>query len=220
MDDYIPSSIRDSKWFMYPFYLYAYRGKNIQKAMNFKTLVQSMSESEYENFYQELDTISRNRETDLNEGCLEQILDRLDPNAKNLIDVGCGHGYLLQKIRARFPKIELYGTDLKAPSDSSGYNFLPGKFENLDLKPKSFDVVVCSHTIEHILHLEPFISRLIELARKQIIIVTPCQKEFYYTLDEHLHFFPTKEKLTSLFPLDDFYCEKLDGDWLFMAKLD
>ena len=39
MDELIPPFIRDSKVFMYPFYLFAYRGKNIKEVMQFKTKV-------------------------------------------------------------------------------------------------------------------------------------------------------------------------------------
>ena len=78
MDELIPPFIRDSKVFMYPFYYFAYRGKNLKEVMEFKTNVYTYSEKEYADFYNGLDTISRNRKTDLNQGCIDEILKILD----------------------------------------------------------------------------------------------------------------------------------------------
>ena len=76
---------------------------------------------------------------------------------------------------------------------------MKGRIETLPFADKSFDVVTCSHTVEHLVNLERCISELVRVARKQIFIVTPKQRYFYYTLDEHVNFFPFKEKLTSGF---------------------
>ena len=70
MDECLPPIVRDNKIFMYPFYLFAYRGKNIKQVMNFKSNVYNFTEKEYDIFYNNLDTISRNRLTDLNNPCL------------------------------------------------------------------------------------------------------------------------------------------------------
>lgn len=73
MDEMIPPFIRDSKVFMYPFYLFAYRGRNIQEVMQFKSKVYSYTAEDYEKFYNNLNTISRNRATDMNQSCMDYI---------------------------------------------------------------------------------------------------------------------------------------------------
>src|ERR1035438_1247785 len=90
MDDCLPPIVRDSRWFMYPFFYLAYRGKSIAQIMDFKSLVYDWSESEYDAFYCALDSISRHRLTDLNDESVEAILGGIAPEADTLLDVGCG----------------------------------------------------------------------------------------------------------------------------------
>jgi hypothetical protein len=54
MDECIPPLIRDSAWFMAPFYFLAYRGRNVRQAMDFKRLVYEFTEDEYRSFYEGL----------------------------------------------------------------------------------------------------------------------------------------------------------------------
>lgn len=217
MDELVPPFIRDSMIFMYPFYMFAYRGRNIKEVMAFKTNVYHYSPEQYSDFYNNLNTISRNRATDLNQACIDFILKKCDPSAVNLIDIGCGSGYLLNKIGEKFPAIERYGFDIKEPSGKENFKYVHGNIEHLPFDDNAFDVVVCCHTIEHLLKLDLCISELVRITKKQLFIVTPCQRFFYYTLDEHVNFFPYEEKLTSLFPFTEFECEKLQGDWAYLG---
>ena len=47
IDEFIPPIIHDSKWFMLPFYWFAYRGKLVKEAMEFKSRIASMTPEEY-----------------------------------------------------------------------------------------------------------------------------------------------------------------------------
>ncbi len=218
MDEWIPPVIRDSRWFMYPFYWIAYRGKNIREVMDFKSRVYSFTPEDYIRFYNNLDTISRNRATDLNKPSLDFILSKIDPTAKTLIDVGSGNGYLLREIHKRHPNLQLTGFDILDKNETGGiYHYQKGNIDRMPFPDKSFDVVTCCHTVEHLIRLEQCISELIRIARQQLFIVTPCQRYFYYTLDEHVNFFPFREKLTSVIPLKKFTCEKKSGDWVYLG---
>ncbi|MEN9998943.1 MAG: hypothetical protein RI922_1933 [Bacteroidota bacterium] len=217
MDELVPPFVRDSKIFMYPFYYFAYRGRNISEVMQFKSKVYSYSEEEYASFYNNLNTISRNRATDLNQACIDFILTKIDPSTSNLIDIGCGSGYLLGKIGEKFPKIELSGFDIKEPNGDEKFNYVHGNIEQLPFEDYAFDTVVCCHTIEHLLKLDGCIAELKRITKKQLFIVTPCQRFFYYTLDEHVNFFPYEEKLTSVLPFANYECHKLQGDWAYLA---
>jgi ubiquinone/menaquinone biosynthesis C-methylase UbiE len=218
MDELIPPFIRDSRFFMYPFYVFAYRGRNIKEVMKFKTNVYSYTEEEYSNFYNNLNTISRNRATDMNQACIDYILNNIDSTTENLIDIGCGSGYLLSKIGTKFPDISLNGFDIKNPSGKEKFNYVHGNIENLPFEDNAFDVVICCHTIEHLLKLDLCIKELVRITKKQLFIVTPCQRFFYYTLDEHVNFFQHKEKLTSILPFESYECEKLQGDWAYLGR--
>jgi len=221
MDEWIPPVIRDSRWFMYPFFYFAYRGRNIREVMQFKSRVYSFTPEDYDRFYNNLNTISRNRVTDLNRQSVEFILNNIDPSAQTLIDVGSGNGYLLKQIKAKHPNLQLTGFDIK-DSDANGdvYKYVKGNIEKMPFADKSFDVVTCSHTVEHLIELEQCISELVRIARKQVFIVTPKQRYYYYTLDEHVNFFPFKEKLTSVIPLKNYSCENVKGDWVYFGKVE
>ena len=123
IDELIPPIIRDARWFMFPFYWFAYRGKLVREAMEFKSRIATMTPEEYVHFYECIDTISRNRESDLNNRCLKAILDALPGGQVRILDAGCGNGFLLRAIGERNPKAVLYGLDLKAPREP-----IPGEF--------------------------------------------------------------------------------------------
>ncbi len=220
MDEWIPPVIRDSRWFMYPFFLIAYRGRNIREVMDFKSRVHSFTPEDYDRFYNNLNTISRNRITDLNKPSLKYILENIDPTAQTLIDVGCGNGFLLKQVHEKFPNLKLTGFDIKdTDSNSDVYTYEKGNIEKMPFADKSFDIVTCSHTVEHLTKLDQCMSELVRIARKQVFIVTPCQRYYYFTLDEHVNFFPFKEELTSKIPMKNFSCEKVNGDWVFLGKI-
>ena len=217
MDELIPPFVRDSKVFMFPFYLFAYRGRNINEIMQFKSKAYYYSAEEYASFYNNLNSISRNRATDMNEKCIDFILSKIDKSSVNLIDIGCGSGYLLGKIGEKFSTVELSGFDIKEPNGKEPFKYVHGNIEKLPFKDNAFDVVVCCHTLEHLLKLDICIDELVRITKKQLFIVTPCQRFFYYTLDEHVNFFPYREKLTSILPFENYECQKLQGDWAYLG---
>ena len=216
MDECLPPFIRDNKFFMYPFYYYAYRGKNIKNVMKFKSLVYSFTEKQYNDFYNNLDTISRNRKTDLNFPSIRYIIENLDKSSKNLLDVGCGRGYFLSQLQSS--NFELFGCDIVDKGNSANYQYVKGNIENLPFSDKTFDIVTCFHTLEHIIDLEKAVSELKRITKKQLIIAVPCQRYFYYTLDEHVNFFPFKEKLTSVINIKNHHCKKIWGDWVYVGR--
>ncbi|MDY6984588.1 MAG: class I SAM-dependent methyltransferase [Pseudomonadota bacterium] len=221
LDECLPPLLRDNRFFMYPFFWLAYRGRNVRETMEFKSRVLNFTPAEYQQFYAQLDSISRNRATDLNPACLAAILGALDDKVTSLLDAGCGSGYLLKRIHEAHPRIALTGSDIvPAPPD------LPGRYyqgELTDMQPEegSFDVVTCSHVLEHILDLKAAVRTLRSLSRKLVVIVVPCQRYYYYTLDEHVHFFTHEHQIYSLMGLERevvLDCRKLDGDWFLLVR--
>jgi hypothetical protein len=55
--------------------------------------------------------------------------------------------------------------------------------------------VTCFHTLEHTRDLRAAIAELKRVARRQLIVIVPRQRSFFYTLDLHLQFFETPEAL-------------------------
>jgi ubiquinone/menaquinone biosynthesis C-methylase UbiE len=83
----------------------------------------------------------------------------------------------------------------------------------LPFRDDAFDTVVCSHTLEHIPDLWRAAAELRRVARR-VIVVVPCQRYYRYTVDYHLHFFPSAGPLERLL---GGHAELIDGDWFVVA---
>jgi len=217
MDEGLPPFIRDRRWFMYLFFWYWFKGKHLARYMDFKKIAWGMSQEEFEQCYRELDCRATDRPTDLNKKSIDLMLRQLDPESKTLLDVGCGRGYWLSLLRDK-TSLELTGCDVMDTVEDAEINYRKGNIESLPFPDESFDIVTCHHTIEHVRDLPKAINELKRVARRQIIVVTPKQRYYYYTLDLHLHFFPEKEYLVHLFGLDEHTCINCSGDWCYIAR--
>lgn len=217
MDEFLPPVIRDNKYFMYPFYMIAYWGSNVREVMDFKKNIYSMTDMQYEEFYQRIESISRYRETDLNHNCIVKALAFIEKESPStVVDVGCGNGYMLRKISELNKNIELLGIDLFESIDDD-FTYMKSKITDLPLADNSIDTVICSHVIEHILDARKAIKELVRITRHRLIVVVPKQRYYYYTLDEHVNFYHQKEQVAALFELEDWSCENIDGDWFYTA---
>lgn len=80
----------------------------------------------------------------------------LDNPKANILDVGCGTGALLEKIRQKFSDAALSGVDI-APNmlDKANCRCIPNAFftegdaENLPFKDSTFDAVICCSSFHH-----------------------------------------------------------------------
>lgn len=223
MDDCLPAILRDNRYFMWPFFYLAYRGKNIHTAMHFKTVVQKFTAAEYQRYYAELNSISRNRQTDLNHQSIDFIDQAIEHHHHSLIDVGCGNGYLLAHLSRRHPQLHCTGCDvIDKPRDFNG-DYLQSDIQQLPIADKQYDVVTCCHTLEHVPDLKSAVAQLIRICRQKLLIIVPCQRYFYYTLDEHIHFFTHVQQLLQMMGLNSqriLHCEKHWGDWVLVIDCD
>lgn len=219
MDEWIPPAIRDSKFFMYPLFYYAYKGKNIQEVMNLKQKVFKWTDKELSEFYTNRDTrFSNSRPTDLSRQSITYIFDHLSNNNANLLDVGCGGGYFLQQAKER--GFTTTGCDIIPNKNFTHSEYFSGSVEKLPFKDNSFDIVTCSHTLEHVVHFDKAVNELKRVAKYQLCIVVPCQRAYYYTLDEHVRFFPYKWMLEQEMKMNHYTCEKVHGDLVFIADIE
>lgn len=206
---------------MYLFYVYAYRGRDVQTAMNFKKKVYGFTEREYIDFYNNLNSISRNRKTDINEASIKYVLDNLDKSGGSLLDVGCSSGYFLDRLAKKNKQIELVGCDIVENKNSDAtYKYVKADIKKLPFVDNQFDVVTCFHTLEHIVNPEKAIEELKRVAGKQVVIAVPCQRYYFYTLDEHVNFWFYEDKLIEDMKLEKFLCKKLSGDYLYIGWIE
>lgn len=215
LDELIPPFLRDTKWFMYPFFYLAYKGKDVKKYIEFKANYYSMDNATLRRLYKNYDTVGTDRKTDLNKKSLAFILKNLDNNSLSLLDIGCGRGYFLEVIKNQF--IFITGVDLFKHVNIKSNNYVIANIDSLPFKSNSFDVVVANHILEHVIAIKQAVAEIKRVAAKQIVITVPRQRSYYYTLDLHLHFFLKKEMLINLLALDNYTCEKKGGDWVFVG---
>lgn len=219
MDECIPPVVRDSKWFMYPFYYWAYRGKHITTVMDFKQKYFEWSPEQLQQFYEKIDSISSNRPTDVSARGVAVIKEHCKGQIESVLDVGCGKGYLLGQLQQAYPAMKCQGVDFVTRQLPSNILFAKAAATSLPFADKSFDLVLCTHTIEHIYNAWELVKELKRVARKKIIIITPKQRYFYYTLDEHILFFPQKELLTGLIEMENYECSNIEGDWVYVGYI-
>lgn len=107
------------------------------------------------------------------------IKNSLDKKAKTILDVGCGRGELMSFLNTE-KKYDITGVDLY--KDSLDEARLTGAYKTLKkmdvrklrFREQSFDIVICSMTLEHLTRKEGnILMQYIErIAKKQVIITT------------------------------------------------
>jgi ubiquinone/menaquinone biosynthesis C-methylase UbiE len=100
-------------------------------------------------------------------------------DAESVLDVGARNGETLRKIREQLPEIRLVGVDLVQEFVESireeGLEAVQGTAEDLPFEDQSFDVVHCSHTLEHCWNYSKAMGELFRVARKCVVIVVPLE---------------------------------------------
>ncbi len=95
---------------------------------------------------------------------LKRLEARFGERPFRLLDVGCGTGQFMERVRARFPKAEVCGVDLSGPMVRQGAvrwgrqfaHTLPvqGDSERLPFADDCFDAITCAHSFHHYPHQE------------------------------------------------------------------
>ena len=219
LDNWVPPAIRDSKWFMWCSFRLLFKDK-AHYFYTFKDQAFTMSHSEFSATYEKLACVHIERETDLNEACIDKILNNLD--GEHILEVGCGRGHLSGKIAQLKP---IYACDMhigeKVKQAYPAVNFTEANIESLPYADNQFDTVICTHTLEHVLNIQKAINELRRVCKKRLIIVVPKQRSYKYTFDLHIHFFPYKWSLEAILGGTHSPSEiiDLDGDWYYQEEL-
>lgn len=212
LEELLPPILRDTALFKFAASL-AW-GKHIATLAEFRKSAPFLTAEQYSELYREHPRV--HEDTDNSRACLERIAaDTIGPS---VCDVGCGTGALLRHVRANSHQTfhRVTGVDIIAPSEpiGDGIEFVPGWVERLPFPDKSFDTVICTHVIEHILDYRNAISELRRVARKRLIVVVPRERESIYTFNPHFNFFPYSHSfLRAMIPVPaNHACEDIGRD--------
>ena len=214
-DNILPSFIRDSKLFYWTCYT-AIFGNKAKYFAEFKQKAPFMNEAEFCKYYEFLSDKHIQRETDLNEKSIHLILKEIE--GESALDIACGKGYLVDRIVEQL-KIKVIGMDMILPNTinmNELATFKVGNIERIDLESESVDTVICTHTLEHVQNIELAISELRRVAKKKLIVVLPCQREYKYTFDLHLHFFPYEHSIQRVFRNEKATITKVGNDFVYV----
>lgn len=125
-----------------------------------------------------------------------------------VVDIGCGEGYLANQIKAftgaRTFIADISHTAIKRAGQIYGIYGVVADMHNMPFKNKSFDLVICTEAIEHLIDPAAAIRELERISNKMLLITTPFahsqrEKEVFFKNQDpaephrHLHFFTKRE---------------------------
>jgi ubiquinone/menaquinone biosynthesis C-methylase UbiE len=218
LDNILPPILRNQKWFMTPM-MKAVLGPKYKYYMEFKNNLYVMNDDDIENYYHLLADTNIERDTDINVKCLSFIVNNLIGDS--VIDVGCGRGYLLKQIEKMKIMKMIIGFDLIPPSDDNRGNifYQQGEMTKLPYGDNSFDTVICAHTLEHIRDINTALNEIKRITNKRLIIVLPRQREYLYTFDLHIHFFPYMYNVKSFVKEQNANYYTIQGDFVCIIDM-
>lgn len=88
---------------------------------------------------------------------LKQILKILPKDSEKILDVGCSSGVLTAQIAKALPRSKVTGLDsydkaiIFAKSKYPNVSFITADAHKLPFKNNSFDLVICTETLEHVI---------------------------------------------------------------------
>jgi SAM-dependent methyltransferase len=190
LEEWLPPIVRDSRLMRFLFRLHW--GRFIDELEQFRMQITSLSPAAYKSVYERMPRIQD--ETDNSEACLEAIATRVLPG--RACDVGCGTGYVVNFLRQQpaLAAVELFGVDFIIEAETQrrhpSIRFVAAPVEALPFADRYFDTVICTHVLEHILDIRAAIAELRRVTAKRLIIVVPLEREYRFTFNPHIHFFP------------------------------
>jgi 2-polyprenyl-3-methyl-5-hydroxy-6-metoxy-1,4-benzoquinol methylase len=222
IDNLLPPIVSDARWFN-RILAYVTYGR-LPFDLDFKERAFFMTEQEFRAAYAAVG-LGVDRQSDATEGQREFLIAMA--RGPNVLEVGCGNGELALEMARRGFRIcacdmsvfSLALVEQRTAKMGLWVKFIASDIGRLPWKDKSFDSVVTSHTLEHVGDLASAMREIRRVAKHRIAIVVPCQKYKRYTIDYHLHFFPTEAQLRHQLGLTHAHVYKIDGDWGIVAEL-
>ena len=163
------------------------------------------------------------KDTDINSLHLDLISNYIDIHKPfNLLDVGCGTGFLLELIDKRLSGGKLEGIDFNCKENSSlsfknEINFTAGDINDIlqSFTNNSFDIVICAHVLEHLANPEEVVKEIRRVSKKLLILICPLEKPYKWGLNYHVQFFENSKNFIDFARSDD----KSNKDYCFHERL-
>jgi SAM-dependent methyltransferase len=188
LEDWLPPVVRDSSAMRWLFR--QHWGRLVDDLESFRSRIAFVSDEEYQSIYERMPRVQD--ETDNSEACIAEISKSIV--GSTVLDVGCGTGFMVDHLARNHPRRKFTGLDFIIEEGTRtrlpSIKFVEGKVEALPFADKSFDTVICTHVLEHVLDFAGALRELRRVARRRLIIVVPQEREYRFTFNPHVHFFP------------------------------
>lgn len=168
----------------------------------------------------------------------EFIISKISKDVISILDVGCGNGWAAKEFLPKGKQV--YSLDISVTNPAIVKKLYPNEKHfgitadsfHLPFNDQSFDCVIASEIIEHVIDPSRFIKELFRVVKKggRLIITTPYKEKLIYYLcihcnqktpaNGHIHSFDEK-KLESLYSGDDlqsFKCETFGNKVLIFLR--
>jgi len=208
LDDYLPPVVREwrplNRWMATAFHGPAFD-------LDFKERAFAMSPHEFAGAYAALEAGGgRYRDTDTTPAQLAAICAA---TRGHVLEVGSGNGAVAAALGRETIALEVTLGSAAATRARAGCTVALASLPSLPFADAAFDTVVCSHVLEHVPDLYAAVRELRRIG-KRVLAVVPRQRYYRYTVDYHLHFFPSAAPLEHLL---EGHATEIDGDWFVVG---
>ena len=221
LEELLPPVVRDSAPMRWLFRLHW--GRLVDELEDFRASAHRISDAEYAAVYAALPRVHEG--TDNSAACVREIIAATLPG--EVLDVGCGTGYLLNALHAALGQDGRNYTGLDFQIDQEtrerlpSITFVESVVEKMPFADNAFDTVICTHVLEHILDIRAAVAELRRVCRLRLIVVVPKEREHRFTFNPHLHFFPYRHSfLKHMLPVPgDAKCEQVGRDFFYVEDI-
>jgi ubiquinone/menaquinone biosynthesis C-methylase UbiE len=190
LEEWMPPALRDSALMRWVFR--RYWGDFIDDLERFRANIHRVSDAEYADIYRRMPRIQQG--TDNSEACIRRLAELMLPG--KICDIGCGTGYLLAALKARSGREarDFSGVDFQlepgVAERNPGMQFREAPIESLPFADREADTVICTHVLEHVLHIDRAMAELRRITARRLLVIVPLEREYRFTFNPHVHFFP------------------------------
>lgn len=106
-----------------------------------------------------------------------------------------------------------------------GIKYIRGSITKLPFQNEEFDTVICTHALEHMKDDVLALDEIRRVCRRKLLIVLPRQREYKYTYDLHVNFYPYKYNVETLMNSGNvgkrsgLMVELLSNDWMIIEEM-